>query len=102
MAHVAWVRGGEADLLEIDGERVRLRSTSAAAPGQPLEGALLGGSGKAVRVKVTRCRRAEDGEGFVIEGRLVEAGRELRGELQALLGGAGAGAGAETKTKTDR
>lgn len=92
MAHVAWARGGEADLVEIDGERVRLRSTSAAAPGQPLEGALQGGSGKAVRVKVTRCRREEGVEGvafvFIIEARLVDAGRELRAELAALVGGA--------------
>lgn len=84
MAHVAWARGGEADLLEIEGERVKLRSTSAAAPGQPLDGALRGGSGKALRVKVARCRRSEDGETFVIEGRLVDAGRELRAELLAL------------------
>lgn len=90
MAHVAWARGGEADLLEIDGERVKLRSTSAAAPGQPLDGALCGGSGKAVRVKVARCRReeGEDGFVFVIEGRLVDAGRELRTELSALVSGA--------------
>lgn len=90
MAHVAWARGGEADLLEIEGERVRLSSTSAAAPGQPLEGALRGGSGKAVRVKVARCRRSEDGATFVIEGRLVDAGRELRAELAALVGGGAA------------
>ena len=56
-----------------------------AAPGTPLEGALRAASGKAFRVKVARCRR--DGEGFVIEGRLVDASRELRAELSGLVPG---------------
>lgn len=85
MAHLAWTRGGEADLLEIEGERVKLRSTASAAPGTPLEGALCAGSGKAFRVKVGRCRREAEG-GFLIEGRLVDANRELRAELGALVG----------------
>jgi hypothetical protein len=84
MAHVCWSKGGEADVLAVDGERVQLRSTAAAAPGTPLEGKLAVGSGKGIRVKVARCRR-EQGAGFVIEGRLLDAARELRAELQELV-----------------
>jgi hypothetical protein len=36
-----------------------------------------------VRVKVARCKRTADGA-FVIEGRLVDASRELRARLAAL------------------
>lgn len=86
MAHVAWTKGGEADLAVIEGDRVQLRSSVAAAPGTPLEGSLQGGSGKRFRVKVARCRRDEPAGVFIIEGRLVDASRDLRSELSALVG----------------
>jgi hypothetical protein len=84
-AHVAWAKGGEAELVAIDGDRVRLRSTISSAPGSPLEGALAA-TGKPIRLKlkVARCRRVEGGE-FEIEGRLLDATREVRAELSALL-----------------
>ncbi len=86
MAHVMWTRGGEADLGALEGDRVQLRSSVAAAPGTPLEGALQGGSGKHFRVKVARCRRDEAAGIFVIEGRLMDATRDLRAELSTLVG----------------
>lgn len=84
MAHVAWIKGGGADLLSIDGERVRLRSTIPSAPGSRIEGAVPG-SGTGIRVKVARCRQEEGA--FVIEGRLLDATRGVRAELEALVAG---------------
>jgi hypothetical protein len=80
LSHVTWSKGGEARIVSIEGERIRLASTTPAAPGTPLEGALA--SGTEVRVKVARCRR--EGEHFVIEGRLVDASKVLRAALTAL------------------
>jgi hypothetical protein len=80
MKHIGWARGGEARIVSIEGERVRLSSTTPAAPGTPLEGAL--DDGTRVKVKVARCRRDE--AGFTIEGRLVDASREVRATLAAL------------------
>ncbi|MDI1448802.1 hypothetical protein [Polyangium sp. 6x1] len=84
------LRGGTADLVALDGDRVSLRSTEAFAPGAPLAGNLETSS--LVRVKVHRCRRQDDG--FLVEGRLVDATRRLREELSALLASpAGSGSG---------
>ena len=80
MKHLAWSRGGEARVASLDGERLRVLSTTPAAPGTPLDGALENGT--RVRVKVARCRREADG--FVIEGRLVDASRELKKTIAAL------------------
>jgi hypothetical protein len=80
MSHVTWSKGGSARVVSVEGERIRLASTTPAAPGTPLEGALA--SGNEVRVKVARCRR--EGEHFVIEGRLVDASKSLRTTLATL------------------
>lgn len=79
--HLTWLRGGEADVRSLDGDRIALLSTTPSAPGSRPEGALASGAG--VRVKVARCRRAE--ERFLIEGRLLDATRETRSEIQHLL-----------------
>lgn len=86
MAHVTWSKGGEADLVGLEGDRVQLRSSVSAAPGTPLEGALASGSGKHFRVKVARCRRDDAAGAFVIEGRVMDATRDLRAELAGLVG----------------
>jgi hypothetical protein len=86
-AHIRWSRGGEASLSALDGDRIAVLSTTASAPGSRPEGTLP--SGTALRIKVARCRR--EGEGFLIEGRLLDATRDTRGELQRLVeGSAGA------------
>ncbi|MDI3285549.1 hypothetical protein [Polyangium sp. 15x6] len=90
MPHLTLVKGGSADLVALDGDRVSLRSTEAFAPGAPLAGNLATSS--LVRVKVHRCRRQDDA--FLVEGRLVDATRRLREELSALLAPpAGGGSG---------
>jgi hypothetical protein len=89
MAHLAWSKGGEAELAAIDGDRVRLRSTTSSAPGSRIEGAVHT-TGTAVRVKVARCRLCEEtgltlgGRVYEIEGRLIDATREVRAELVRL------------------
>jgi hypothetical protein len=84
VAHLRLHKGGEADLVVLDADRVTLRATVASAPGSPLAGTLE--SGSPVRVKVHRCRRESDR--FLIEGRLVDATRGLREELATLLAAA--------------
>ena len=80
-APIRWDKGGEGVGVRADKELVELRSTIASAPGSRLTGALE--SGTAVRVKVARCRRVEEG-GFAIEGRLLDATRGTMAELAAL------------------
>ncbi|WP_437727403.1 hypothetical protein [Sorangium sp. So ce861] len=91
--HLTWSRGGEAELVEIDGDRVRLRSTASSAPGARVEGALRS-TGTAIRLKVARCRLRAPHEPtepapaeriYDLEGRLIDATREVRAELARLL-----------------
>jgi hypothetical protein len=80
-APIRWDKGGEGIVVRAEKDLVELRSTIASAPGSRLLGALE--SGTAVRVKVARCRRMEEG-GFTIEGRLLDATRGAMAELAAL------------------
>jgi hypothetical protein len=82
VSHLTWSKGGGADVVALDGDRIRLASSTPSAPGTPLEGSIA--SGTQVRVKVARCRR--EGDQFVIEGRLVDASRVLRAALTQLSG----------------
>ncbi len=79
--HLVFDKGGEADVVAIDGERVTLRSTISSPPGSPLSGKLRDGD-TPIRIKVHGCKR--EGEGFRIEGRVIDLSRELRASLQAL------------------
>ncbi|WP_433935730.1 hypothetical protein AB3662_13445 [Sorangium cellulosum] len=90
--HLTWSKGGEAELIEIDGDRVRLRSTASSAPGARVEGSLT--TGTAIRVKVARCRllapHAPDNPTpaervYELEGRLIDATRDVRAELARLV-----------------
>ena len=88
---IRWARGGEAAVTALDGDRIAVLSTTPSAPGSRPEGALVrhdGGhpqtpGGSALRIKVARCRR--QGDRFLIEGRLLDATRETRAEIQRLL-----------------
>ncbi|XYI01327.1 hypothetical protein ACMHYB_16855 [Sorangium sp. So ce1128] len=93
IAHLTWSRGGKAELVEIDGDRVRLRSTASSAPGARVEGSLRS-TGTAIRLKVARCRlRGPQGPDdptpaeriYELEGRLIDATREVRTELARLV-----------------
>jgi hypothetical protein len=75
--------GSSAELLGVTGERFRLRSSAAAAPGARLS-ATVARDGRDLRLKVHRCAR--DGASFAIEGRLLDLTRATRATLLALLG----------------
>lgn len=80
--HVRLPSEGMASIVAIDGERVSLLSTRPSAPGCPLTGNMVE-DGALLRVKVHRCRK--QGERFLIEGRLIDATRQLRERLGALV-----------------
>lgn len=79
--HLRLANEGTANIVALDGERVSLSATRASAPGCPLTGNLEDST--LVRVKVHRCRK--QGERFLIEGRLVDATRQLRERLGTLM-----------------
>jgi hypothetical protein len=86
-APLTWERGGDGALVHLDGERARVRSSIASAPGSRLEGTLE--SGPRLRIKVHRCRRLDEpGVVYELEGRLIDLTREARAAMVALLGGA--------------
>jgi hypothetical protein len=78
--HLRWTRGGEGSVTVLDGDRISVHSTTPSAPGSRPDGTLPNGT--LLRIKVARCRR--QGEGFLIEGRLIDATRDTRAELQRL------------------
>jgi hypothetical protein len=80
--HIAWSKGGDAIVTTLDGDRVSVLSSTPSAPGSRPDGALVT-SGAGLRIKVARCRR--EGERFLIEGRLIDATRDTRAEIQRLL-----------------
>jgi hypothetical protein len=89
-AQIAWATGGEARLLAISADAVSLESTAPAPPGARIEGALLGGSGRTLRLKVHSVRKEASGR-FRIDGRPIDLTREAREELQGLAEGGPAG-----------
>lgn len=80
---LSWVDGGEAEVLETDGQRVVVLSTRAAAPGQPLTARAAMASAAQVRVKVQGCKREADGR-FRIHGRWLDLTRAMRDEIVTL------------------
>jgi hypothetical protein len=81
VSHVRWTKGGEAEVVACDGDRVSVLSTIPSAPGSRPEGALA--SGAPVKIKVARCKKQDDR--FLIEGRLLDATRETRAEVMGLV-----------------
>lgn len=72
--------GGEAVVLETDGNVVTLHSTLSAPPGMPLEGTSPDGQKYTVKVRGSR-RDGDDGDGkprFLVEGRWVNLSRAQR------------------------
>jgi hypothetical protein len=84
-SHLAWAQGGEALVLELRADAVRLRSTVPSPPGSRPTGTLLDGSGDVLRLKVHECKRQEDGS-FVLVGRPLDLTRDLRSKLEGLVG----------------
>jgi hypothetical protein len=87
MTHVRWMREGEARFIALRDDAVVLRSTVSSPPGSCLEGALQEPPVVKVRVKVHSSKRQAEGD-FVIEGRLIDARRDVRARLERLVAGA--------------
>jgi hypothetical protein len=81
--HLQWAKGGEARVVALAGDAIVLRSTVPAPPGSRVEGSLDGEPPVTVRVKVHASRRQPEGD-FIVEGRLLDATREVRGRVEAL------------------
>jgi len=86
VAHLRWVLGGEARIVRVSADAVTLDSTTPSPPGSRIDGTLLGGSGRTVRVKIHSSRRQESGE-FRLEGRPIDLTKEGREELLGLASG---------------
>jgi len=85
MTHVRWTREGEGRFVSLRQDAVVLRSTASSPPGSRIEGLLEGQPPARVRVKVHSSKRQAEGD-FVIEGRLLDATREVRARLERLIG----------------
>ena len=81
--HVHWAKGGEARVATIAVDAIVLRSTVPSPPGSRIEGRLEGDPPATVRVKVHASKRQPEGD-YVIEGRLLDATREVRARLEAM------------------
>jgi hypothetical protein len=76
-------RGGEATLVAMSGDLVKLVSTVPWPPGARVEA--TADDGRALKLKVHGSRRREDGA-FDVDARLVDVTREMRALLAAAVG----------------
>jgi hypothetical protein len=83
-AHFAWSKGGEGTFVSVADDDVVLRSSTPAPPGARVEGRLLPEPQAPIKVKSHGSKREADGW-FTIRGRLLDAPRELRDRLAALV-----------------
>ncbi len=88
-APITWDKGGEAIVVRVEGDGVVLRSTIPSPPGSRIEGELAGERPARVRVKVHSSKKdpADTSPAFVLEGRLLDATREVRERLMLLASG---------------
>ena len=81
---IRWAKGGTAAFLSAEGESVVLRSTIPSPPGSRLEATFVDEPASPLRIKVHGSKKEEDGS-FTIKGRLVDATREIRERVHALV-----------------
>jgi hypothetical protein len=79
--HLAWAKGGTAQVVSIANDAIVLLSSVPSPPGSRLEGRLEGDA--TVRVKIHGSKRQADGA-FVLEGRVLDVTREVRARLEGL------------------
>jgi hypothetical protein len=83
-AHLRWSQGGEATVLTLRADAIRLRSTVPSPPGSRISGTLAVEQGEvAFRIKVHGCKRQQDGS-FLLEGRPLDLTRDVRAVLEKL------------------
>lgn len=83
MSHLVWLKGGTADVVALADDAIVLKSSTSAPPGARLEAKF---GDRSVKVKSHGSHKEEDGT-FTLKGRLIDANRELRDALAALLRG---------------
>jgi len=83
-SHLAWAKGGTADFVTIADDVIEIRSTIPLPPGARVDATTEAEPKVKVTVKSHGSRRDTDGT-FLIKGRLLEANRELRDRLAALV-----------------
>jgi hypothetical protein len=76
-----WQKGGQAEIVKLEGDAIVLRSTTSAPPGARLEATF---DGVAVKIKSHGSHKEEDGS-FTLKGRLLDATRDLRTKLAGSL-----------------
>jgi hypothetical protein len=81
--HVRWAKEGGARVVSLAADVIVLRSTSPSPPGSRIEGTLEGDRPARVRVKVHTSKLQPEGD-FVIEGRVIDATREVRERLERM------------------
>lgn len=84
MSPLAWAKGGTAEILKIEGDAIEVRSTTPAPPGARVEATLTVPPETRVLMKSHGSRREADGQ-FLLKGRLIDATKELRERLAALV-----------------
>lgn len=72
-----WQKGGQAEIVKLEGDAIVLRSTTSAPPGARLEATF---DGQIVKIKSHGSHKEEDGS-FTLKGRLLDAARDLRKKL---------------------
>ncbi|HEY1958390.1 MAG TPA: hypothetical protein VGH28_22390 [Polyangiaceae bacterium] len=82
MIQLRWAKGGEAEIVAIDDDRVTLASTTSSPPGAYVDGSLVN-DGTSIRIKVHGCKK--DGERFRIDGRILDLSKSLRQQLLGLV-----------------
>lgn len=82
--HLAWEKGGHADVVSVEGDAIVLRSTTSAPPGARLTSTLTTEPPVVVKIKSYGTHRESDGS-FTLKGRLIDVTREVRDRLVALL-----------------
>ena len=82
--HRAWAKGGHAEILELVEDMIVVRSTTPAPPGARLEATLELEPRAAVKLKSHGSHKEADGS-FTLKGRLIDATRQLRERLAALV-----------------
>lgn len=85
---IVWDKGGEAWVLALGADTVKLFSTIPSPPGSRLEGRA---AGEVVRFKIHVCRAEKENPaggppGFVLDGRPLDMRKSVREALQSAIG----------------
>lgn len=84
--HLVWTKSGHAEVVQLEGDHVVLRSTAPVPPGARATAKLGGLQSALVKIKSHGSKRRDDGS-FTLKGRLLDPTRAVRETLASLAGG---------------